>query len=71
MSALYEVTLFDGDANAGDQTIEADNMQDAIAQATEWAKNGDWDHPGSVEIRIVGPDEETTERVSISVGEEE
>lgn len=64
----YEITIFDGDVNAGDGIIEASDMRDAITKGTEWAKGGDWDHPGTVELRIVGLTE--TERVSIAVGED-
>lgn len=63
----YEVTIFDGHVNAGDNTIAAKNFADAQQKATRWAQSGDWDHPGTVRVRIVAPDGEEQE-IFVDIG---
>lgn len=66
-NTLYEVTIYDGHANAGDGTIEAANLAEAIDKAVTWAQKGDWDHAGEVEVSISQGGEEL-ERASVAVG---
>ncbi len=62
----YNVTLWDADCKMGDDTILADSVGEARILAEEWAKDGSYDHPGTVDVQLTG--HEVDERWSVSVG---
>ena len=52
----YDVALFDGGSDAGSTAIVASSLDEAVAKAAAWAVAGDWDHPGTVQLRLTDGD---------------
>lgn len=63
----YHAQLLDDGADAGSIVLYAEGMGQAMEAAAEWARGGDWDHPGTVVLRITSADGKC-ERQEIDVG---
>ena len=64
----YDVMILDCQVSAGETEIDADDLDSAIADATAWARDGDWDHPGEITI-VLRDGEDEVYRAEISVGD--
>lgn len=50
----------------GTKKFVAANLEDAIADATEWARDGEWRMDGTVSVRVWSDDEDTTFDVAVT-----
>lgn len=67
-ASQYEAQILDGGSDAGSTQIEASSIEEAVVKATEWARGGDWDHPGTVKL-VVSQGLWERQEMEISVGD--
>lgn len=52
----YHATIDGG--QGGTKTFSAENATEALAEAIEWAKAGDWSYPTAFRVRVVNQDDD-------------
>jgi hypothetical protein len=62
----YTVQIWDNGYTMGRQTLMASSVADAREQATEYAQDGVYDQPGTVDVQLTG--RSVDERWAVAVG---